>query len=379
MFDLLVVDDDGLGRKGILSSICREELNIDQVFEAGDGEEAMAVLEREPTVGMVLTDIKMPKMDGIALIREAKARWPQLPMVIISGYDDFAFLRQAIRYGVNDYLLKPIDPVELQDVLLAITEKMTMKTKLRTEGEEQLRSYTLYRLVEGTIGWTELRPKMQMLHMELGSGPYVAAEVLLPAGTREAELSRLAKALDRWLQTQQQGMAFLHPARRLICLLNGLGSFEEKKALLLQGVEKTVEHENVGLRFGWEVEDVESIPFSFQALTQETPQPQPHLSPLIRDVRDYIDGHCCEDLSLKELSERFYISAAYLGSMFKKEVGCQFTDYVNQKRVDQAEKLLRTTNLRVYEIVEQVGFKDKNYFMRIFKKYTGMTPTKLRK
>lgn len=378
MIDLLIADDDGLGRKGILSSISREELGIERVFEAADGVEALEVLDHEPSVGLVLTDIKMPRMDGIGLIREAKSKWPDLTMVIISGYDDFQFLRQAIRYGVNDYLLKPIDPVELHDVLLAIMEKMEMKERLRTEGEEQLRSYTLYRLVEGTIGWSELRPKMQMLHMELGSGPYTAAELQAPICLGEVEQARLAAELDRWLQDRHLGMAFVHPSRRVICLLDGPEQIQEGVDRLHQAIKELKISEVLECRLGSMVEEIESIPYSFQTLSQDRPA-KPHLTPVIEEVRSYIDAHCCEELSLKELSERFYISAAYLGTVFKKEMGCQFTDYVNRKRVERAVELLKTTNLRVYQIVEQVGFKDKNYFMRIFKKYTGMTPTKLRK
>ena len=379
MFDMMVVDDDALGRKGIISSIRKEELGIASILEAGDGEEALQILAQNEKIGVILTDIKMPKMDGIALIKAVKEKKPELPMIIISGYDDFQFLRQAIQYGVNDYLLKPIDPVELQDVLLSVTEKMNMKTQVQTEGDEQLKNYTLFRLVEGSIGWSELRPKMEMLHMELEMGPYVVAEIKPEAKLDEHNSYKLAEKLNRTLQNDGKGMAFLHPAVRVICLLDSMEAYEEKKKYLRQAVEKSLKEETVNLCFGKEVEEVEGIPYSFQSLAQPQQPNGQHTSPVIRDVLAYIDVHFCEDITLKDLSERFYISSAYLGTVFKKELDCQFTDYVNQKRIHRAVELLQTTNARVYEIVEQVGFKDKNYFMRIFKKYTGMTPTKLRK
>lgn len=85
------------------------------------------------------------------------------------------------------------------------------------------------------------------------------------------------------------------------------------------------------------------------------------------------------DLSLKSLADQLNVSPAYLSGLFKKECKCTLTDYVNKMRIEQAIGLLRNTEKQVQTIAYECGFQDPNYFIRIFKKYTGMTPNQYRK
>lgn len=101
-------------------------------------------------------------------------------------------------------------------------------------------------------------------------------------------------------------------------------------------------------------------------------------SPIIQKVINQINLNLTSDLSLKNLSEMFNISAGYLSTLFKKETGMTLTDYVNKKRVDHAILLLNTTQLQIQAIASYCGIQDINYFTRIFKKFTGITPKKYR-
>ncbi len=101
-------------------------------------------------------------------------------------------------------------------------------------------------------------------------------------------------------------------------------------------------------------------------------------SPAIQRTLNQISIDLTGDLSLQNLSEKFNISAGYLSTLFKKEVGMTLTDYVNQKRIDHAILLLNATNLQIQTISSSCGFHDINYFTRIFKKLKGMTPKKYR-
>jgi len=101
-------------------------------------------------------------------------------------------------------------------------------------------------------------------------------------------------------------------------------------------------------------------------------------SPVIQKILNQISLDLTGNLSLRNLSEKFSISAGYLSTLFKKEVGMTLTDYVNRKRIDHAVLLLSSTNLQIQTISSYCGINDINYFTRTFKKLKGMTPKKYR-
>lgn len=113
---VLIVEDEPIIRQGIINKVDWAGLGAVLVGEAGNGAEGLEVLKNQ-AVDLVLVDIRMPIMDGPAFIRQASARYPDLQMIVISGFNDFEYARQAIRYGVKEYLLKPVDAEELNSRL----------------------------------------------------------------------------------------------------------------------------------------------------------------------------------------------------------------------------------------------------------------------
>lgn len=99
---------------------------------------------------------------------------------------------------------------------------------------------------------------------------------------------------------------------------------------------------------------------------------------LIRGVKNYIDQHYQENLSLEFLAEQAHLSSSYLSKLFKKEIGQNLSSYIHHVRIERAKTLLRTTNLKTYEIAEAVGISDPVYFSRLFKKATGCKPKDFR-
>lgn len=104
-----------------------------------------------------------------------------------------------------------------------------------------------------------------------------------------------------------------------------------------------------------------------------------HYSPPVQKVILHINTNLSGDLSLKSLSATQNMNASYLSALFKKETGQTVTDYVNQMRVHQAERLLGTTKLQIQTVAQHCGISDVNYFSKIFKKYTGKSPIQYRK
>lgn len=112
---ILVADDEFFARKAIVQMIHDWDESV-IVLEAEDGNAALSMIE-ENTPDLVLTDIRMPGMDGIQLAAHLRNHHPSTLVIIISGYDDFTYAREAIRYKVENYLLKPIDRQELNPLL----------------------------------------------------------------------------------------------------------------------------------------------------------------------------------------------------------------------------------------------------------------------
>jgi len=104
-----------------------------------------------------------------------------------------------------------------------------------------------------------------------------------------------------------------------------------------------------------------------------------NLTPPVQKAVMHINFGLSGDLSLHALAEAQNINASYLSSLFKKEMGQTVTDYVNQKRIHRAEKLLSTTKLQIQTVAQYCGIADVNYFSKLFKKYTGKTPKEFRR
>lgn len=123
MYKLLIVDDEPLTRSYFKLNISKLSSKWEVAGEASDGEEALEFIKNNE-VDLVITDIKMPVMDGMELCRQISEIYPNLRLVILSGYDEFSFAKRALAYGVKDYLLKPIVFKEVHNILEKISEEI---------------------------------------------------------------------------------------------------------------------------------------------------------------------------------------------------------------------------------------------------------------
>ena len=102
-------------------------------------------------------------------------------------------------------------------------------------------------------------------------------------------------------------------------------------------------------------------------------------SGILCDIESYIQKNFKSNISLKSIAETFYINPVYLGQLFKKKFGMYFNDYLHKLRIEEAMRLLKMTELKIYEIAYMVGYTDNTYFGCKFEKVSGMSPTQYRK
>lgn len=127
MYKLLVVEDEPLIRQGIVSLINFVEMEIEQVFEAADGQQGLKIVEKEQP-DIILTDINLPYLDGLTFAKKVKLLFPQTVIVFLTGYDYFDYALTALKLGADDYLLKPVTKQEVEELLVkAVTKLKTMQ------------------------------------------------------------------------------------------------------------------------------------------------------------------------------------------------------------------------------------------------------------
>ncbi|MEI3606445.1 response regulator [Pseudogracilibacillus sp. SE30717A] len=117
---MMVVEDEQVIREGIKVLLEEVIMGYEVLWEATNGQRALEILNIE-IPELIITDIRMPKMDGINFITLLKEKYKEVPVIVVSGYDDFIYVREALRLGVKDYLLKPINRKELTSILETIS------------------------------------------------------------------------------------------------------------------------------------------------------------------------------------------------------------------------------------------------------------------
>ena len=130
MMNVFLVDDEIAIRESLRNTFPWEEKGFQLVGEAPDGEMALPMI-RDLNVDILLTDIRMPFMDGMKLCEEIQRTMPWVERIILSGYDDFEYARKAITLGVSEYLLKPVTARELEQVLDRVRGKIEEKRRER--------------------------------------------------------------------------------------------------------------------------------------------------------------------------------------------------------------------------------------------------------
>lgn len=519
MHSVLLVDDEIYTRKGLRNLIDWEACGFQVADEADNGEDALALI-RQLKPDLVITDIRMPVLDGLELIRqtaEEKAAKPSF--IIISGYDDFKYAQQAVRYGVLDFILKPIDENVLISALHNLNDKLNREKLINSQHERFRKEHIISSLIKGEAGEDDAADWAQ----QLGVHPddefrYVLVEIndihpwrnvnivqeseqlkekagqalgtllgeekhhylhehrnrlgfLLPSGVLSryrGEAEPFAKELQITLTEQMGTPVYIYVGKNVKQLINLGGSYRTAKvATLYKFIEdgsKVVVYDRIQqltlnymdmdhALYDRLIEQIEeqhteaimsSIDTIFQEFKLKLYAPEAiklaihqcvsgivkilknmeidernvaSLEPMlgwqdlnlslgelkrlftdfimesaqwmakrrkenmkggIQKIKSYIESNYSENISLKSIAAQFYLNPVYLGQLFKKTYGVYFNDFLLQIRVNEAKKLLRQTDMRIYEVAEKVGFSNADYFVTQFEKIERMTPTEYR-
>ncbi len=248
-FTVLLVEDEQLVREEIAETTPWQSLGLELIATSADGVDGEAQI-RLLNPDIVVTDIRLPGQDGLTMLRRAQVAHA----LILSGYTDFSYTREAIRLGVFDYLQKPVDSKEFEDALRGIA------SRIREEDQAMF----------------------SVLHQIHANTP---------------ELIMLPKSVDNHI---------------------------------------------------------------------------------INSVIGFVATHYGQPVGLAEAAEFIEVSESHLSRLFKEETGLNFLQYLNAWRVNRATEMMMDPRRNISEVALECGFPSPGYFAKIFKRFTGLTPSQYR-
>lgn len=223
MIKVLIVDDEPKLRQGLQTLIPWEKLGFTVIAAASNGREALKMIGEEPP-DVVIADIRMPVMDGLQLIQNLRSAGGQMECIILSGYADFEYAKQAIQYGVAGYLLKPINIREMSATLQQVRERIEAERLKRESYRAGTldREYYLHRLLvsqEKAEDLAVLRDGMKKLDLLWSSYEVVVVGPRVADAELPETLNRLSAGLNQAIEERNMGAVTVLPPY-VVLLLN---------------------------------------------------------------------------------------------------------------------------------------------------------------
>lgn len=241
MLKVFLVEDEAIIREGLRDNIPWQQYGYSFVGEASDGEQALPLI-RQSRPDVLITDIKMPFMDGLGLSKLVAKELPGTKIIIISGYDDFDYARQAIAIGVEEYLLKPITKAMLIKTLEEVRQKIQSEReqesyleKFRSEIQEYeqfSRRRFFEQIVEGQLSVEEIYEKADKLNMNIHASCYN----LVLYNVQSSDRKPVASA-DPLIQLRDELLRFFMEAPEYLLVRQNLTTY----AVLIQGDQDQIE------------------------------------------------------------------------------------------------------------------------------------------
>ncbi|WP_156985018.1 response regulator [Bacillus sp. A134] len=371
MFSILIVDDEWTIREGLKRTVPWSDWGIEVVGTATNGNEALQILADTPQINILLTDIRMPGINGLELIETCRTRFPSLKMVLLTGHDEFEYAQKAIKFGADDFLLKPTNIDELKTTILSIRNKLQSKQ----QEKDELVSLLIKDLVEhNSLENLDKIRAIEIIHpgygfiiirsMDKNKRVLNIENVYLIEDKTDQQVyfCHSLKNEEGWKNIIDQVNNYLADTKALYTLHLSLITSELTQLINIYKQACTASE------FYNKSENLTIYKYFDEQYTLD-----------FEEIIRYIQHHYQETKSQSELAKQLNISNSYFSKLFKQHTGMNFIDYITTKRIEVAKELLCSTTLKTYEIAHEVGYIEARYFSQIFKKLTNRTPLEYRR
>ncbi len=420
MYKVLLVDDEYMITEGLKVLIPFEKWKMEVVATANDAETALEYISQNP-VDLVITDVNMPGMNGLDMIAQMKEILPNVAFIILSGYQEFEYVKTALNLQVADYLVKPVNKVELATILEKLSQQFEQSSYHEIEKifQEELSEEELEFLLENKAPvWlgashdphgfasTTYPVSNQMLYLCLSHHEeetnFYQLELSSPYKER---LQQFKNDLEKMLFYGTVGrkqtdplFQYYEPMYRVIIQGNINQILEELdmlKGIVLSHTPRVSITKQLFIQFMMDVyhlfehlqpddmtsiiKEIESVS-EFESLLKYIKQKltelfaQYRMNENVASVLEVIGRDYQKDLSLKDISKELFINPVYLGQLIKRETNSTFAELLNKQRIKAAQQLLLSTNDSIEDVCYAVGYSNVGYFYKVFRKLCGKSP-----
>lgn len=410
---IIVVDDDKIIRMGLMKILNKTFENHEVVGDFQNGALALDYLkENEGQVDLVITDIKMPVMTGIEFVKKSISELKSPPIfLVLSGYDEFTYVRDTMKYGAFNYLLKPIKKDELKKVVEEVEIKLnelTRKDKIMNKSIEVIKKDFFKYLLFSNSEINLKTDKTLLENIQLDENYYYKM-IVLPINREDKEsnnkiigeyIKEIAIVDDKieYLYFHFNDNVYIifyfnineikdiNIVKEQIDIKTDIFIENEMSVFILKCTDKVW-----GLReYSKLVRKVKENMIYNKKIKKYFLEDLDELSEILEDDKNlysatsiklaiqFITNNFDKNITLKDVADEVYLSQNYLSELFKKETGQGFYEFLSNYRIKRAKEILLTTNLKIYEVAESVGYNDSITFGRAFKKITGVTPNNFR-
>ena len=345
MLSVLITDDDIYVTKSLRVLIDWRALGYNVVMDAQNGEEALS-LYNQHNFDVVITDIRMPIMDGVDFCRKIRETNSETIIIFLSAYEDFETVRMAIQYNVTDYISKPMNAEKvkaLSRTLEKIAENYQMRYYFKNmRSDADVENEIITKLRQNDTDY------FSALFDQFANCTAVDYAVILDL------CGKLIVILYKYLE--KIGFSIESTRERRDAKIKELADFKRKNDMVTY----------VSIMY-------------FDTLNLFTPNKDGYFAITMEKVRDYVFAHYTDtDLSVSLIANEFGYTADYLTRLFSRYTGETIGAFITDFRLGKAAYLLQRSDVTINDLTVMVGYSSSNYFAKAFKKAYGATPSEYR-
>ena len=422
MYKVLLVDDEYMITEGLKRLIPFEKWDMEVVATANHADDALDYVREHP-VDIVISDVNMPDKTGLEMIQEMKDLLPDAYYILLSGYQEFDYVKKAMNLNVVDYLVKPVDKVELERLLEKIASQLGEQSHepeiLSQQLDEEAFKAHLSQKENWWIGLSKEKQGNFVIpyyvlgqdwQIVLANQEFEGLLVMPFEAPYQANFEKWKRDVEKTLfygsvnlDQSESLFSYYEPIYRVIIQGNLQQIIEELTLLekiVLENTPRVSITKQLFTQFVMDVfhlfehlkaDDMTDIVKNIHAITtfedlvaytKETLTSffgQYRMNENVVSVLEVIGRDYKKELSLKDISKDLFINSVYLGQLIKKETNSTFAELLNKQRIKAAQQLLLSTNDSIEDICYTVGYSNVGYFYKVFRKLCGKSPKAYRK